>query len=223
MKILYFLITAIFCQNITFYLSPTGSENNDGLTQETPWKWSWFSVSATIRKKYDSYKDITLIFLEGDYYVDEYGISVSKMSNRMYYRFLAAPGARVRVIGGKKLPVFQKHPLYPRIWTTQLNETASSYSLFINNRRVTLARSPKSWEYARLWGYYSTTDPNDSTYVNRHYIVSDELIKILSKLSKEELNKAHIVCKHYYHTETDSIMSIDTEKNEIITNVTKKK
>ena len=222
MKLIYFLISTIICQEITFYVSPSGSSTNNGLTPETPWNWSWFSVSATIRKKYTSYKDITIIFLEGDYYVDEYGISVSKMSNRMYYRFLAAPGARVRIIGGKKLPVFQKHPLNPRVWTTQLNETASSYSLFINNRRVTLARSPKSWEYARLWGYYSTTDPNDSTYVNRHYIVSDELIKILSKLSKEELNKAHIVCKHYYHTETDSIMSIDTEKNEIITNVTKK-
>lgn len=43
-----------------------------------------------------------------------------------------------------------------------------------------------------------------------YYIVSDELIKILSKLSKEELNKAHFLCKHYYHTETISIMSIDT-------------
>ena len=85
-----------------------------------------------------------------------------------------------------------------------------------------MARAPKSWDYARLWGYYSTTDPNDSSYVNRHYIVSDELIKILSHLSKEELSNASIICKHYYHTETDLIMDIDTEKNEIITNVTKK-
>ena len=222
MKILYFLITTVLCQEITFYISPSGLSTNNGLSVETPWNWSWSQISTTIRKKYTTYKDIYLIFLEGDYYVDEYGISVSKMSSSMYFRFWAFPGARVRIIGGKKLPEFQRHPLNPRIWVTQLRETSSSYSLFINNRRVTLARAPKSWEYARLWGYYSTIDPNDSSYVNRHYIVSDELIKLLSKLSKEELNKVHIVCKHYYHTETDSILNINIEKNEIITNVTKK-
>lgn len=222
MKILCFLITTVLCQEITFYISPTGSSTNNGLSVETPWNWSWSQISTTIRKKYDTYKDIYLIFLEGDYYVDEYGISVAKMSSSMYFRFWAFPGARVRIIGGKKLPEFQRYPLNPRIWITQLQETSSSYSLFINNRRVTLARAPKSWEYARLWGYYSMIDPNDSSYVNRHYIVSDELIKILSKLSKEELNKAHIVCKHYYHTETDSILDINIDKNEIITNVTKK-
>ena len=221
MKILYFLFATILCQEITFYVSPSGSSKNNGLTPETPWNWSWSSVSTTIRKKYSAYKDIYIIFLEGDYYVDEYGISVAKMSNKMYFRFWAAEGAKVRIIGGIKLPKFKKHPSNPRIWTTQLEET-SSYSLFINNRRVTLARSPKSWEYARLWGYYSETDPNDSSYVNRHYIVSDELIKILSYLTKEELNKAHIICKHYYHTEIDAIMDIDVNNNEIITNVTKK-
>lgn len=52
--------------------------------------------------------------------------------------------------------------------------------------------------------------------------MSEELIKILSVLPENELNRAHIVCKHYYHTETDSIIAIDTKKNEIITNVTKK-
>lgn len=77
------------------------------------------------------------------------------------------------------------------------------------------------WEYNRLWGYYNTEDLNDSSYINRYYIVSEELIKILSTLAKEELNKAHIVCRHYYHTETDSIIEIDVIKNEIITNVTK--
>ena len=222
MKILYFLFATILCQEITFYISPSGSSKNNGLTPETPWNWSWSSVSTTIRKKYSAYKDIYIIFLEGDYYVDKYGISVAKMSNKMYFRFWAAEGAKVRIIGGIKLPKFKKHPSNPRIWTTQLEETSSSYSLFINNRRVTLARSPKSWEYARLWGYYSETDPNDSSYVNRHYIVSDELIKILSYLTKEELNKAHIICKHYYHTEIDAIMDIDVNNNEIITNVTKK-
>ena len=222
MKILYLLIATIFCQEIVFYISPSGSSSNNGLSVESPWNWSWSQISTIIRKKYSSYKDIYLIFLEGDYYVNEYGISVSKMSSSMYFRFWAFPGARVRIIGGKKLSEFQRHPLNPKIWTTQLDETSSSYSLFVNDRRVILARAPKSWDYARLWGYYSTTDPNDSSYVNRHYIVSDELIKVLSKLSPEELNKAHIICKHYYHTETDSIMNIDTEKNEIITNVTKK-
>ena len=222
MKALYFLFTAILCQEITFYVSPEGSDSNNGLSKETPWKWSWSTVSTKIRKQYTTYKDIYIIFLEGDYYVDEYGISVSKMSASMYYRFWAAPGARVRIIGGKKLPRFQQHPSNPRVWITQLEETASSYSLFINNRRVILARSPKSWQYDRLWGYYSTTDPNDSSYVNRHYIVSEELINILYLLPKDELNKAHIVCKHHHHTENEPILSIDTKKNEIITNVTKK-
>ena len=64
-------------------------------------------------------------------------------------------------------------------------------------------------------GYYTTTDPNDLLYINSHYIVSDELIKILSKLSQEELDKALIICEHHYHTESDKIISVDTKKNEI--------
>ena len=102
-----------------------------------------------------------------------------------------------------------------------MEPTNSSYELIFNNRRLNLARSPKSWNYDRLWGYYNTTDPNDSSYINRHYIVSEELINILSLLPLKELNKARIVCKHHYHTETDYILAIDVNKNEIITNVTK--
>ena len=220
--ILLLLFSIIFCQDITFYVSPNGLSSNNGLTPETPWNWSWNSVSTTIRKKYASYKDITIIFLEGDYYVDEYGITVTKLSASMHLRFYAAEGARVRVIGGKKLPEFTKLSSNPRVWITKIDSINSSYNLYINNRRVLKARAPKEWEYSRLWGYYATTDPNDSSYVNRHYIVSDELVKILSKLPKEELNNAVIVCKHHYHTESDKIIAVDTKKNEIITNVTKK-
>ena len=91
MKIIYLLITSILCQEITFYISPSGLSTNDGLSIESPWKWSWFDISNNIRKKFQDYKDIYLIFLEGDYYVDEYGISVSKMSTSMYFRFWAFP------------------------------------------------------------------------------------------------------------------------------------
>ena len=138
------------------------------------------------------------------------------MSTNLYFRFWAVPGIKVHIIGGIKLPKFKRHLLNPRIWITQLEEISSS--IFFS----TLARSSKSWEYARLWGYYSTEDHYNSSYVNRYYIVSEELIQILSKLPKEELNKVHIVCNHYYHIETDSIIDVDNEKNKIITNVTKK-
>ena len=70
MKILlFFLYTSLLCQEITFYLSPEGSFTNNGLSPETPWAWNWNTISTNIRKKYSTYKDIYLIFLEGDYYV----------------------------------------------------------------------------------------------------------------------------------------------------------
>ena len=56
--ILYSVITVIFCQEITFYVSPIGLDNNDGLTKETPWRWSWSTVSTKIRKQFSTYKDI---------------------------------------------------------------------------------------------------------------------------------------------------------------------
>ena len=46
MKALYFLFTAILCHEITFYVSPEGSDSNNGLSKETPWKWSWSTVST---------------------------------------------------------------------------------------------------------------------------------------------------------------------------------
>ena len=116
--ILYSVITVIFCQEITFYVSPIGLDNNDGLTKETPWRWSWSTVSTKIRKQFSTYKDIYIIFLEGDYYVDEYGISVSRMSTSMYFRFWAYPGARVRIIGGIKLKEFTSHPTNSSIYIT---------------------------------------------------------------------------------------------------------
>ena len=61
----------------------------------------------------------------------------------MYLRFWAAEGARVRIIGGKKLPSFKKHSYNPRIWYIELENLTSSYSLFINNRTVTQA-SPQN-------------------------------------------------------------------------------
>ena len=220
--ILFCSINGILREDKVYYISPSGSSKNPG-TIESPWNFDWTTISSKLRKAYidsnreDSY---TLYFLEGDYYVDKYGISLTKMYQGQYIRFYAYPGERVRIIGGKKLPSFTRYIKNDRIWITNMEPTNSSYELIFNNRRLNLARSPKSWNYDRLWGYYNTTDPNDSSYINRHYIVSEELINILSLLPKE-LNKARIVCKHHYHTETDYILAIDVNKNEIITNVTK--
>ena len=221
--IIFLSVHLTLCENQEYYVSPSGSSENSG-TKESPWNFSWSSVSRKLRTLFansnreDTY---TIHFLEGDYYVDEYGITLAKMYSNQYIRFWAVPGERVRIIGGKKLPAFTKHPKNEKIWVTHMEPTNSSYQLFLNNRRLNLARSPKSWNYDRLWDYYTTTDPNSSSYINRHYVISEELIKILSLLPLEELNKARIVCKHHYHTEKDNILSIDAAKNEIITNVTK--
>ena len=145
--ILYLVISAIVCQEITFYVSPNGLDSNDGLTKETPWKWSWSTVSTKIRKQFSTYRDIYIIFLEGDYYVDEYGISVSRMSTSMYFRFWAYPGARVRIIGGIKLQEFTSHPANSSIYISQIDPNISPSALYINDRRVTLSRAPKEWEY----------------------------------------------------------------------------
>ena len=36
----------------------------------------------------------------------------------IYYRFWADEGARVRIIGGKKLPSLSHHPSNSKIWVT---------------------------------------------------------------------------------------------------------
>ena len=213
----------IICENKVYYVSPSGDSKNAG-TKENPWNFGWSTVSSKLRTLYENSGKVdsyTIYFLEGDYYVNEYGITLSKMYQGQYIRFYADPGARVRIIGGKKLSGFTRHPKNDRIWITHMEPTNSSYELIFNNRRLNLARSPKSWNYDRLWDYYNTTDAYNKSYINRHYVVSEELIKILSLLSEEELNKARIVCKHHYHTETDNIVKISKSKNEIITNVTK--
>ena len=225
-KIILFLVLIIIKiihpENKVYYISPEGNSKNAG-TKESPWNFDWDAISKKLRNaftssnKNDSY---TIYFLEGDYYVNKYGISLTKMYQGQYIRFWAEPGARVRIIGGKKLPEFRKHEKNNRIWITEIGTINTSYTLIFNNRFYNLARSPKSWNYDRLWDYYTSPDPFSSSYINRHYVVSEELIKILSLLTLEELNQAKIICKHNYHTEKDYILSIDTTKNEIITNVT---
>lgn len=227
MLLIFFFISSIFCEEVTYYISPNGSKSNDGKSREKPLNWDPNNILKVTYNVYDKNNEINsfkIIFLEGDYYVDGYGLTMSGSSPKIYYRFWADEGARVRIIGGKKLQALSYYSLNPKIWTTQvdpslINNTASN--LIFNNRRITLARSPKSWSYDRLWGYYTTDDAGNSAYLRRHYIVSSELVKILAVLPKEQLKKAYIVCKHHYHTETDAIIAVDTVKNEIITNATK--
>ena len=216
------LLSFILCENKVYYTSPEGSSENLG-TKESPWQWNWNTI---LRKLGDDFgksnrtNDYTLYFLEGDYYVNEYGITVARAYTGIYIRFYAYPNSRVRIIGGKKLTGLKKHPNSEKIWVAQMDPTDSSYELILNNKRLSIARSPKSWNYDRLWGYYTSADPLNSLYINRHYIVSEELINTLSLLPQEELNEARLICKHHYHTEEDKILSIDKSKNEIITNVT---
>ena len=193
--LLFFLVGTILNENKVFYISPSGSSTNIG-TEDSPWNFDWSTISAKLRKDYtnsNNENSYTLYFCEGDYYVDRYGISLAKMDQGQYIRFYAKSGERVRIIGGKKLPAFRKHPNNERIWITEMEVTNSSYQLYVNNRRLDFARAPKSWNYDRLWDYYTTTDSDDSTYIYRHYVVSEELIKILSILSLKELNQARIV------------------------------
>ena len=226
MLLILLLVTSIFCE-VTYYISPSGSKNNDGLSRETPLNFDWNNILKKTSNLYNSNKEMDsfkLIFLEGDYYVDRYGITMSGSNPSIYYRFWADERAKVRIIGGIKLQELSYYPSNSKIWMTQIDLSLikdTSYTLIFNNRRISLARAPKSWNYDRLWGYYTTDDAGNSDYLRRHYIVSSELIKILSVLPTEQLNKVHIVCKHHYHTETDEIISIDTTKNEIITNITK--
>ena len=101
-----FFIKAILSENKVYYISTTGNSNNEG-TEDSPWNFNWDTISNKLRKAFDNSnrKDTyTLYFLQGDYYVDGYGISLSKMYGEQYIRFWAAPGAKVRIIGGKKLP-----------------------------------------------------------------------------------------------------------------------
>ena len=63
-------------------------------------------------KELNSFK---IIFLEGDYYVDEYGLTMSIANPNIYYWFLADEGARVRIIGGKKLQALSYYSLNPKI------------------------------------------------------------------------------------------------------------
>jgi len=222
MMLILLFIAYTICE-VTYYISPSGSSSNDGLSKDNPLNWNWNNILKKTNNVYtNSNKEtnsFTIIFLEGDYYVDQYGLTMSGADPNIYYRLWADEGARVRIIGGKKLPSFSHHPSNSKIWITEIDTTQiqnTSYNLIFNNRRISLSRAPKSWNYDRLRGYYATDDPGNSEYVIRHYIVSSELITILSHLPIEQLNKARIICKHHYHTETDEILSIDTTKNEII-------
>ena len=227
MLLILFFVSSIICEETTYYISPTGSKNNDGKSREKPLNLDSSNILKMTYNLYLKNKELNsfkIIFLEGDYYVDGYGLTMSIANPNIYYRFWADEGARVRIIGGKKLQALSYYSLNPKIWTTQVDPSLinnTSSNLIFNNRRITLARSPKSWSYDRLWGYYTTDDAGNSAYLRRHYIVSSELVKILAVLPKEQLKKAYIVCKHHYHTETDAIIAVDTVKNEIITNATK--
>ena len=138
MKILFLifftLVNGILREEKVYYISPSGSSKNPG-TKESPWNFDWPIISKKLKQYFidsnreDSY---TLYFLEGDYYVDQYGITLTKMYQGQYIRFYAYPGERVRIIGGKKLPSFTKHPKNERIWVTNMEPTNSSYELIQN-------------------------------------------------------------------------------------------
>ena len=105
MILIFCLISSIIC-DITYYTFPSGLNSNDGLSRDKPLDFNWNNI---LKKTYNDYTNsnkesnsFTLIFLEGDYFVDQYVITMSGAYPNIYYHFWADKGARVRIIGGKK-------------------------------------------------------------------------------------------------------------------------
>ena len=79
MMLIFFFISSIICE-ITYYISPSGSSKNDGLSKDKPLNWNWKNILKITNNVYKNNKEansFTIIFLEGDYYVNEYGLTMS--------------------------------------------------------------------------------------------------------------------------------------------------
>ena len=124
MMLTFFFITSIACE-VTYYISPSGLSTNNGLTKDKPLNLNWSNILKITNTVYENSNgetnSFTIIFLEGDYYVDQYGLTMSGANPKIYYRFWADEGARVRIIGGKKLPSFSHHPSNSKIWITEID------------------------------------------------------------------------------------------------------
>jgi hypothetical protein len=79
MMLVLFFIASTFCE-VTYYISPSGLSTNDGLTKDKPLNWNWSNILKKTNTVYANSNgetnSFTIIFLEGDYYVDQYGLSM---------------------------------------------------------------------------------------------------------------------------------------------------
>ena len=58
MFLIFFFISSIFCEEVTYYISPNGSKSNDGKSREKPLNWDPNNILKVTYNVYDKNNEI---------------------------------------------------------------------------------------------------------------------------------------------------------------------
>jgi len=215
---LFLFIPLTISENITYYISNSGSMSNNG-TIDFPFAPDYIALARKLQSL--PQMDVTYIFLEGEYYIGgAYGFSLNyKYTGSVYnsVTFKGEEGKTVYFNGGIAIKNWEKSKFYPHLWTTQLDTQIST--LFVNDRRKKVAQVPNEYQKVRTLYYSSYLDPDHEGYTCRQFWVQSDVIEILKDLPTDELQKVQIVDIHGGRYIRENLYKIDITNNIIVSHV----
>ncbi len=172
-----------------FYVSPSGSDKNNGKSSDKPFQTFEKARQAVDKVNDDMKGDIVVNFAPGDYYMEETVNFTTEDSgtngHQVIYRASGAPGS-ARIIGGEKVTgewkladesdqsVDLSADMIGKVYKIELGEETPDFNtLYVNEQRATMARTlnredstrfpaaKDTYMYATGGGEYSISYPTD--------------------------------------------------------------
>ena len=201
---------------ITFYLSPTGSDSNNG-TKHFPLATIEAALTRVSQQRKDCRGDLDItIQLEPGIYSIEKPIVVSPKvwNNCSNHLTICGKGIGKTIIsGGFELPSFVSVE-NTNLWVSDVGDALDSIAtinqLFVNNRRAILARTPNTDKYfIPIEAKEACVDEKRMVYSQKVLLSKEEIARVIEGVKQYEEPFATIF--HYWDMSRRKVKSFDVE------------
>ncbi len=149
-----------------YYVSTSGNDENDGMTELTPFKTIGRAIEEVRKLPASMDDDIVVNIAAGTYYLEDmlrfYPEDSGRCGHRVIYRGEGMP----KISGGIPISGFEKSETYANLWEAKLEGMDAVYDLYINDRRAQIASAKREITAFAEFDDANTAYVKDGLYIN---------------------------------------------------------
>lgn len=149
-----------------FYVSVTGSDDNDGMTKQAPFKTIGRAIEEVRQLPAAVDDDIVVNIAEGTYFLDDMLRLYPEDSGRGGHRVIYRGSGMPKLSGGTPISGFAQSQTYDNLWEVELEDAEYVYDLYINDKRAKIASSKYEITAEAVYDDASTDYAKDGLYVS---------------------------------------------------------